>query len=114
MAMTVLTATIAAGGSLSNAALIPDDHELRRIIVPAGWTLAPLTFQLSVDDISYNDVFDQSGREMQYPITPGTVVIIELKFRIVGSYLKLRSGTREHPVTQPAARAFGLGLVIKP
>lgn len=113
MTMTVVTATIPANGSLSTAVQIPDAIELRRIVMPAAWSSAGLSFQVSLDNVTYNDLFDAKGLELNYPVQPGTAVVVDVKNRMTGTWVRLRSGTRDHPVNQSAIRAFTLGLAPK-
>src|SRR3954464_9174665 len=55
--------TIAAGESLSDA-LDCTAGPLVRITIPAEFTPANLTFQLSSDGVGYNDLYDVHGNEI--------------------------------------------------
>jgi len=101
--------TIAAGEALSDAVDCTGD-QLVRITMPADWTIAPLTVQLSTDGQFFNDVFHADGRELQLTVTAGAAIIVPADVSMAIAFIKLRSGTREHPVPQPAERKFALAV----
>lgn len=109
---TPMAAVIASGQSLSGAldfgALV-----LSRIDMPAEWTAAALTFQVSADGVTYVNLYDESGNEVT--VASAAVVAsrgIALSWINYGSirYLKVRSGTSALPVAQGADRTLTLVL----
>ena len=104
---------IAAGESLSDG-IDCTGGTLVRITMPApDWTPANLTFQFSSDGLQYNDMFNQAGQEITLPnYPPGVGVVLIYDALPTLAFLKIRSGTRSHPVIQTAARAFALAVMI--
>ena len=104
--------TIAAGESLSDgidcSGTSPSD--LVRIVMPAEWTDAPLTFQLSNDGISWNDAFTMDGYEVQAVAVANSVVIVPLTVGRSVGWIKIRSGSRADPIAQEAERVFTMVL----
>jgi hypothetical protein len=103
-----LTLTIAAGASLSTDI----DLGIARfagVIVPSGWTAANITFQASVDDITWFELYDDSGTEVTLTVggTPPYFIIAKTPavFAPV-RFLKLRSGTAALPVVQVSAASL--------
>lgn len=110
MALVVLNGpTIAAGESLSDA-LDCNVGSLVRITLPAAWTDAPLSFEMSTDGEFYNEVCDASGREITANVLTGAALVIDEKFSRALGWLKVRSGTKERPVPQAAERAFAVAM----
>lgn len=71
-----------------------------RITVPQEFTEANLTFQTSSDGNLYNDLCDDKGEEITVVAKPDTTIVVHGPWvRSIG-FIKLRSGTREHPVEQ--------------
>lgn len=101
-----VTATIPAGQSLSNAI----DLSVGKAVLfhmPAAWTPAMLTFQLSPDGTSFwNDVVDFKTKEVTLNVRPGTSINMADWTAIVSGFLKLRSGSSKGPVPQEADRMF--------
>lgn len=107
---------IANGTALSAAVLIAAG-DLVAIEMPAAWTAANLTFQTSSDGVTFQNLFNESGVEVNVTaaaaenlaIGEGTTARIE---NFAGAvYLKVRSGTNAVPVNQGADRT--LTLVIR-
>lgn len=105
------TAVIANGESLSGA-VDCSAGRLGRIVIPATWTAANLTFQGSYDGSNYANLYDEAGTE--YTVTVGGAAR-EIKVPVVDflsvRYLKIRSGTSGTPVNQGGARTLNLVLV---
>jgi hypothetical protein len=97
------TAAISAGQSLS-ASFAVGPGELVGIIVPSGWTAANLTFQCSVDNVNFFELYDQFGAEITVtvPVLTGCMLAWDPSVK-VGGYLKIRSGTVGSPVNQVSA-----------
>ena len=101
------TATIANGASLSGAVDLAG-KTLLGIIMPATWTAANLTFQVSTDGITYYDLYDNIGTEKTI-LSASNRFIFTVPADWVGvRYVKVRSGTAGTPVNQAAARDIKL------
>lgn len=98
-------AAIASGGSLSDAVDLGDLRAVR-IVMPAAWTAAALTFQTSYDGTAFNDLYDEAGAEVSYTVAAGRSVRLPVGDWLGVRFLKLRSGTTGTPVNQAAARSF--------
>jgi hypothetical protein len=106
----VVAAAIASGAALS--AEIDLNGQLPvAIVMPAEWTAANLTLQISIDDDGaiFNNVYDGST---EYTVTAAASRYICLELALVGvRKLKIRSGTSGTPVNQAAARALSIVTV---
>jgi hypothetical protein len=104
--------TIPAGQSLSAGVDCTGGTALNRIQMPAEWNAANISFQISVDNNVYVDVFDDSGHELLFPVVPGTARILTapLHVRDLIGWLKIRSGPRDNPIVQQANRIFTVAL----
>jgi hypothetical protein len=75
--------------------------------MPAAWTAANLTFQVSHDGGStYADLFDQFGVEIQASATVDRVILLDTNLFLNVRYMKIRSGTSATPVNQAAERSL--------
>lgn len=93
---------IASGQSLSQAMLIPG--RLTGIQMPSSWTTANLTFQGSLDGVTFTNIYDAFGNEVTVDAAASELITIDdLQSQ---TYLKVRSGTSGTPVTQGAARVL--------
>lgn len=104
---TTATATIASAASLSGAVDLAASA-LAGLQMPAAWTAANLTFQVSFDGTTYADLYDSLGTE--YTVTASTSRFIALPASdfLGARYLKIRSGTAAVPVAQGASRDIQL------
>jgi hypothetical protein len=109
-ALEVRTATIANGASLSDAVDL-GGRKLVAIDMPSSWTAASLTFQASVDGVTYDDLYDGA--------TERTLVVAASRYlaQAIGDwvgvrFLRIRSGTAGTPVNQGGART--ITLVVQP
>ena len=106
-----LTATIPAGQSVSNAINTAGNYVVG-LIMPPAWTNAHVSILVSTDNITFNDLFrfqvgvSTSPAEFKFNVTPGAIVSVDAESTFMARYIKLRSGTRDEPVVQQAARAF--------
>jgi hypothetical protein len=110
----ILTVTIPAGQSLSNAVDLAGGS-LLRIRMPAQWTPANITFQMSVIDQpdQYLDVWSLEGEVMiGVPANRNVALVGDVVQFAREGFLKIRSGTGVKPVPQQAARTFEL-VVLK-
>jgi hypothetical protein len=103
--------TIAAEESLSDG-VDCSAGEIVRITVPQEFTEANLTFQVSSNGEFYNDLVDDRGDEITITARPDTgIVISDLWVRSIG-FIKLRSGTREHPIEQKVDCKFAIAIDV--
>jgi hypothetical protein len=79
-------AAIANGAALSPAVPL-GEKTLVGIVMPAVWTTAAITFQVSVDDATFNELYDGAGN---------------------ATSVKARSGTSASPVNQGQASVLQL------
>jgi hypothetical protein len=102
---------IAAGESLSDG-LDCTAGEIIRLTMPSSWTGANLTFQISSDGNGYNDLVGMDGREIVIPVVAGSAVVVASHDLRAVAFLKVRSGTRQHPVVQPEVRQFAVAIEV--
>jgi hypothetical protein len=93
--------TISNGTALSPAVLAAG--KLTGIQMPAAWTAADITFQGSVDGVTFYDMFDSTGTEVDLTVAASRYVAINPPIE-VSPYIKVRSGTTGTPVNQAADR----------
>jgi hypothetical protein len=98
-----LTATIANGASLSDAVTL-NGSQVSVIEMPAAWTAAVLTFQVSMDGTNYFNLYDDNGLEVYVIADITRRIHISLPALDQQKYIKLRSGTAVTAVTQGAER----------
>lgn len=103
--------TIANGQSLSSAVVLGEDR-LVGIAMPADWTAANLTFQVSHDGSTYNNLYDDSGAEITVTAADDRYIALDLTVFAGIQDLKIRSGTSGTPVNQGAERT--ITLVTRP
>lgn len=98
------TATIAAGQSLSGA-VDTEGLALAAILMPADWTVADITFQVSnAADGVFRDLYDDVGNEIRIPTAVNRAVSLDVLALAMSPYqfFKVRSGTATVPVVQVA------------
>ncbi len=118
--------TIASGSALTAALALDsisgvsqDDNvvpqkigmRLGGLIMPAAWTAANLTFQVSADGIAFADLHDKYDNEIVVTVTANNAYLFDLADWITFPWLKIRSGTSAVPVNQTASR--GLTLLLR-
>jgi len=103
------TAAIAASANLSEAVLV-DGAAIVGIVMPATWTAANLTFQVSVDGTTYNNLYDQFGTEVNVPASTSRYIQTNPADFEGFVYIKVRSGTSGTPVTQAAQALLTLAV----
>ena len=109
MIQNTASANIANGAALS-APVCLGGKVLCAIRMPAAWTAADITFQVSYDNgTTWADLHDDGGTEVKIP-TPGAGEVRALDPSIFTScmFLKVRSGVSATPVNQAAARTITL------
>lgn len=95
--------TIASGQSLSNAINIGELH-LAGIQFPSGWDAASVTFQASVDNVNFVDVYTTTA-ELSITAAGANRYILLDPHQFSGMrYIKIRSGVSATPVNQTANR----------
>ncbi|MBI5942873.1 MAG: hypothetical protein HY864_00775 [Chloroflexi bacterium] len=100
------TVTIANGASLSAELLDIDGASIVGLIMPAAWTAANLTLQMSHDDSTYNNVYDEMGTEKTIVASASRYILLNPADFLGANSLKLRSGTSGTPVNQGADRSI--------
>lgn len=101
--LTTATATIANGAALS-AAVSLAGKGIIRLNMPASWTAANLTFQVSADNATYLDLYDKNGSEYTVTAAASRSIILPPADFVGVNYIKIRSGTSATPVNQGASR----------
>jgi hypothetical protein len=107
----IFPAQIDLGASLSSAVDLHGQAVLR-IDMPATWTAANLTFQVSNDNIAFQNLFDDFGVEVSAQAAASIAIRLQPSDWASVKYLKVRSGTSGTPVVQIAART--INLVCRP
>jgi hypothetical protein len=106
---------IPAGEAYSNAVDCGGNRILRIVMPDDGWDGgAPLTFQLSPDNVAFNDLHriqDTSGSFQPYEVIVPTVIpnAILVMPQTTGEHIfwiRFRSGTKGNPIPQQASRKF--------
>ena len=86
------------------------------IWVPAAWITAGISFQGSIDGITFGELVDQTNTAIAVSsITGGAAVFVALdpaKFRALRA-IKVRSGTSGAPVNQTASGGVTLTLLTR-
>ena len=108
-AVSSVSVTIPAGASLSNSADLTGGA-VNFVIAPSDWDDSLVSFQVSTDNISFYDLFDRNGFELQRVLIPGVVVSIDPSLTAAAVYLKIRSGSRVEPNTRSVDSTFVLVL----
>jgi hypothetical protein len=82
---------------------------LINIMSPPAWTAANLTFQVSLDNITFSNVW-RSGKELIVSCGAGRGILVRPDFYLRGMFVKFRSGTSASPVQQTAVRTFAVSI----
>lgn len=100
--------TVSNGTSLSNSVDL-GPNRLFGIVMPAAWTAANLTFSVSVDGITYNNLVDDGGAEVTVTAAASQFIVMSNPPKWFGiRWLKVRSGTSATPVNQGADRIISI------
>jgi len=108
--ITLNPATIAAGTALSGPCAL-GALTLVGISMPTVWTAAPLTFQVSPDGVTWQELYDGAGNEVTVTAAAGQFVIplADPSYLWRGvNLVQVRSGTAAAPVNQVAAAVINL------
>ena len=106
-----IQAVIAINTSLS-AAVELNGHSVERIIMPAVWVAADLTFQISDDDgTTFQNVYWDWGAEMVVDAAASYTIELSPFVKLSNlDQLKVRSGTAGVPVVQTAEAIVRLSV----
>lgn len=115
MPLTILDGPIILAGESLSDELDCTAGTIVRITMPMDWTPANITFQFSsaggAAGGGYNDMFDGQGNEVTLPnFPPGCGIVLTHIALATLAWIKIRSGTRTHPVKQAANRLFSIAL----
>jgi len=99
--------TITSGTSLSAAISLNPGYFPCAIYMPAAWTTAGITFQVSFDGVTYYNLYKEDGTEYTLT-TPAASNAIALTpgYFAGAAYIKIRSGTSGSAVNQGADRSI--------
>lgn len=103
----VLADTIPNGTALAGGVKTDWSHVLS-IGMPAAWTAAVLTFQVSQDGTTWRDLYDEFGSEVALVVAAGREIALPATRLAPYGWVRLRSGTGAVPANQGAERAFTL------
>ena len=96
----IVVATIAQDASLSDACNLRGEI-LVGVRMPAVWDAANLTFQVSMDNVTYLNAYDILGAEVVVTVTAVSTHIWVHPDDLAGyRWVKVRSGTAAIPVAQ--------------
>ena len=103
--------TIANGASLSSSIDL-QDYVPVRIDMPAAWTAANLTIQVSNDDSTFVNLYKAGVEYTISGVSTSQGMAIPLQDGVhMGRYIKVRSGTSGTAVNQGAARTLTIYAV---
>lgn len=108
MTISLVTASISAGQSLSAAVQITG--AIVGIVMPAGWTAAPVSFMASFDGGVTLVKLMSDGNEVSMPLVAGAFNQIEADDIGADFWVAVRSGTSGSPV--PQASTVSITLVV--
>lgn len=114
MPLQVLNGPIILAGEALSDGIDCSAGEIVRLTMPAQWSPANLSFQISSDGNGYNDLVTFDGTEVIMPVVPGSAVVLaplDQYLRAV-AFLKIRSGSRSYPVPQPVQRDFAVAIEV--
>jgi len=104
----LLTATISSGNSLSAAVDLRNEY-VEKILMPAAWDAAALTFQVcETESGTYRDLYTETAEFSVSAAGAGRAIVVPPERWLGGAWLKVRSGTSGTPVNQTADRAIQL------
>lgn len=106
MSLELVTATIPNGGSLTPAIKL-GDRTLVGISMPASWTTANLSFQVSVDGTNFQEL-NSSSAAIGVTASAGIYIQLDPSIFIGVNIIKVRSGTSGSAVAQGADRVLTL------
>lgn len=108
------TFTIANGASLSDSQQTEGALPVG-IMMPDTWTGANLTFQFSLDGITFNNVYLEDDTEWVVRAAPSRCILFtnvsQLFALTPATYWKIRSGTSSVPVNQTGVRVLEVMVI---
>lgn len=107
--ITIATANFNAGDVLSSA-VNASSLNPQYLIMPANWTPACISYQMSADNIYFADVFDSTGFEIMHNVQAGLAIPISATWATSAAYFKIRSGTQQYPVPQQQAVTIQIAM----
>lgn len=102
-------AVIANGDSLSGAVDVGDGGMVA-LQMPSSWTTANLTFQASIDNSTFNNVYDGSGTELEITAAASRYIVLPPTTFAGMRWVKIRSGTSGSAVAQGGARTIKIAV----
>lgn len=109
-ALEVIAAAIPDAGSITDPINL-GGLRLFGVVMPADWTAANLTFQMSPDGgASWANLKDQTGNEITAVVSASDCVVVDPAHFAAMPFLRIRSGTAASPVVQSAERTIKLIL----
>lgn len=89
------------------------------VMIPSAWETANLTFQGSLDGVTFENLYDDAGNEVVATVDDSRAVALNTKYLGLAPFemVKIRSGTAQTPVVQGIAAAervyaFGTGKTL--
>ena len=101
--------TIADGAALSDAIALGDHRGISALEIPASWTTAVASFDVSRDGTTFVPLYDRDG-EVTFPAASSIGFQVDPTMFLGWTHVKVRSGTAASPVNQSGAAVVGLGL----
>jgi hypothetical protein len=106
-----LSATIASGAALTGS-LNLGGLRLVGIVMPATWTAAVVTFQVSPDGgVTWANMYDINGNEVTAQTATGRAIMLDPTLYAGVQYMQVRSGASAAPVNQ--AQNSTLQLILR-
>ena len=101
------TLTIDNGASVSNSIYLAATN-LLGFVMPAAWTSAALTIEVSNDGVTFYPCYDYAGAQAGYIASPSvsSAYAVDLSALLPWRYARFRSGTSAAPVNQLANRSI--------
>lgn len=106
--VSVVSVTIPNGAGGISASVDLRGLAVVRIVMPATWVAAALTFQGSDDNAAFANLYTAAGVEYSLTVAQGNRVMVPLSDLLGNSYVKFRSGTAALAVNQTADRVLSL------
>lgn len=100
-------AKIAKDGSITGVIDLAG-YALCGIQMPAAWTAADLTFQVSHDGQTFADLYDHDDNEVAVKVDAARFIQLNPQDWLGVRFLKIRSGSAQTPTTQDAERIIVL------
>lgn len=89
-----LTAIIPTGQALSSPVKLGERKHVG-LIMPAAWTAADITFQVSADGTTFVNLYDKTGAEVVYKAVAGAGIQISDFDLAPWSHIKIRSSVNQ-------------------